>query len=43
MLAHYSHVRLDTKRKALDALADGGWGGYVPSHVPKFGHADVTT
>ena len=24
MLAHYSHVRIDAKRKALDALAVGG-------------------
>jgi hypothetical protein len=23
MLAHYSHVRIEAKRKALDALADG--------------------
>jgi len=29
MLAHYSHVRMDTKRKALDALSAGGLiGGY---------------
>ena len=27
MLAHYSHVRLDAKRKALDALSGGGSGG----------------
>ena len=27
MLQHYSHVRLDAKRKALDALAGGGSGG----------------
>ena len=27
MLAHYSHVRLDAKRKALDALTSGGSGG----------------
>jgi integrase len=27
MLAHYSHVRLDAKRKALDALSVGGTGG----------------
>ena len=25
-LAHYSHVRLDVKRKALDALSQGGSG-----------------
>ena len=29
MLAHYSHVRLDAKRRALDALSGGGSGdGY---------------
>ena len=28
MLAHYSHVRMDTKRKALDALAGGSEGSY---------------
>ena len=27
MLAHYSYVRLDAKRKALDALSGGGLGG----------------
>ena len=27
MPAHYSHVRLDAKRKALDALSGGGSGG----------------
>jgi integrase len=27
MLAHYSHVRMDAKRKALDALSGGGTGG----------------
>ena len=27
MLRHYSHVRLDAKRKALDALSEGGSGG----------------
>src|SRR5215471_2165763 len=27
MLAHYSHVRMETKRKALDALSGGGSGG----------------
>src|SRR5713226_447687 len=27
MLAHYSHVRMDAKRKALDALSGGGSGG----------------
>ena len=28
MLAHYSHVGLDTKRRALDALSGGLTGGY---------------
>jgi integrase len=29
MLAHYSHIRMDTKRKALNALSGGGLtGGY---------------
>src|SRR4029077_14322355 len=33
MLAHYSHVRLDAKRKALDALSKGGsTGGYGTNH-----------
>ena len=27
MLAHYSNVRMETKRKALDALVVGGSGG----------------
>ncbi len=27
MLAHYSHVRLEAKRKALDALSSRGSGG----------------
>jgi hypothetical protein len=33
MLAHYSHVRLDAKRQALDALSSKGslW-GYVTNH-----------
>jgi integrase len=34
MLAHYSHVRLDAKRKALDALSRGGLtGGYGTNNV----------
>ena len=34
MLAHYSHVRLEAKRKALDALSGGGPGGsYGTKHV----------
>ena len=33
MLAHYSHVRLDAKRKALDALSNwGSVGGYGTNH-----------
>jgi hypothetical protein len=27
MLAHYSHVRLDAKRKAVSAMSGGGSGG----------------
>jgi hypothetical protein len=27
MLTHYSHVRLDPRRKALDAISGGGSGG----------------
>ncbi len=34
MLAHYSHVRLEAKRRALDALSGGGSGGsYVTKNV----------
>jgi integrase len=34
MLAHYSHVRMDAKRKALDALSGGGSGGsYDTNHA----------
>ena len=33
MLAHYSHVRLENRRKALDALSSRGPdGGYVTKH-----------
>src|SRR5262245_24153541 len=33
MLAHYSHVRLGAKRKVLDTLAGGGFGGsYDTNH-----------
>jgi len=33
MLAHYSHVRMEAKRKALDALSGGGsGGGYGTNH-----------
>jgi len=36
MLAHYSHVRIEAKRKALDALAAGSKPkGYVTKHVTK--------
>jgi len=36
MLAHYSHVRIEAKRKALDALAVGIRSeGYVTKHVTK--------
>jgi integrase len=36
MLAHYSHVRIDAKRKALDALAGGTTSeGYVTKNVTK--------
>ena len=53
MLAHYSHVRLDAKRKALDALS-GGVSGVVTSQstsqnsgvpsqiIEKYGGADET-
>ena len=33
MLAHYSHVRLDAKRQALDALGRKSVGGYGTSNV----------
>ena len=53
MLAHYSHVRLDAKRKALDALSGGASGvvtsqpasqnlGVVSQVIDKFGGADET-
>jgi len=36
MLAHYSHVRIEAKRKALDALAEGTKSkGYVTKRVTK--------
>jgi hypothetical protein len=35
MLAHYSHVRIEAKRKALDALAGTKSNGYVTKHVTK--------
>ena len=35
MLAHYSHVRIEAKRKALDALAGTKEGGYVTKQVTK--------
>ncbi len=33
MLAHYSHVRLDAKRRALEALGGSGPGSYVTKYV----------
>jgi integrase len=33
MLAHYSHVRLDAKRRALEALSREGKDRYVTNHV----------
>jgi hypothetical protein len=40
MLAHYSHVRIEAKRKALDVLAAGPKSeGYVTKQVTK--QADV--
>jgi integrase len=42
MLAHYSHVRLEAKRTALDALSRGGFeGGYGTKNVTKDGAAGV--
>jgi len=35
MLAHYSHVRIEAKRKALDALVAVKSSGYVTNHVTK--------
>jgi len=36
MLEHYSHIRMDAKRKALDALSGkGGVGGYDTKHDTK--------
>jgi len=35
MLAHYSHVRTEAKRKALEALAGTKPGGYVTTQVTK--------
>ena len=53
MLDHYSHVRIEAKRKALDALSGGVWGGVtsqstsqnsmpIPQVIDKFGGADET-
>jgi integrase len=33
MLAHYSHVRLDAKRRALDAISSGTSEGYGTNHA----------
>jgi hypothetical protein len=44
MLGHYSHIRLDAKRRALDALGGAGQEGYVTNHVTNRRHdgmADV--
>jgi integrase len=42
MLRHYSHVRLEAKRTALDSLSRAGSdGGYVTNHVTKDGAAGV--
>ena len=46
MLAHYSHVRLEAKRTALDALSSGRLsgvdaGGYVTNRVTKQGEAET--
>jgi len=35
MLAHYSHVRIEAKRKALDSLAGTKSSGYVTKQVTK--------
>ena len=36
MLEHYSHIRLDAKRTALDALSQrGGKAGYVTNNATK--------
>jgi hypothetical protein len=36
MVEHYSHVRLDAKRAALDTLSNrGSGGGYVTNNVTK--------
>ncbi len=40
MLAHYSHVRLEAKRKALDALSGGGSGGSYGTKNVTNGEAD---
>jgi Phage integrase family len=42
MLAHYSHVRIEAKRKALDALAAGTKSkGYVTKNITKGVEADI--
>ena len=40
MLAHYSHVRLDAKRNALDALNGGGFGGGYGTKHDKNPHTE---
>lgn len=35
MLAHYSHVRVEAKRKALDALAGGAKLGVMTQRTPQ--------
>jgi hypothetical protein len=38
MLEHYSHVRLEAKRRAVEMLSQGGkTGGYVTNHGTKGG------
>jgi hypothetical protein len=42
MLAHYSHVRIDAKRKALDALSEGGkTKGYDTKNDTKRGEVPI--
>jgi len=42
MLAHYSHVRIEAKRKALDALATGTKSeGYVTKKVTKLAEGTI--
>ena len=41
MLAHYSHVRVEAKRKALDVLAGTKLTGYATKHVTKEGEGAI--